>query len=204
PPVELLAICWCLEVGASLIMVRGGLREADMSTVVPLVLGSSLALPFGVWLTHSLPIETSKLVALSLIVALALSQLAKLRLSFLATKPGTFGAGALAGTATGLAGVGGMVIALYVLAREAPARQMRANLVMFLAISSAITFFTYLAYGMFTTETILRGLLLVGPAILGVIAGSRLFLPKLEPYYRPFCLSLLVALASLSIVRTAL
>ncbi|MEM9271317.1 MAG: TSUP family transporter, partial [Pseudomonadota bacterium] len=176
----------------------------DMGAVIPLVIGSSLALPFGVWLTFSLPVETSKLVALSIIVGLAFTQLFKLRLPFLATTPGTYAAGAVAGTATGLSSVGGMVVALYVLAREAPAREMRANLVMFLAITSVITFFTYLAYGLFTSETIFRGLALVAPTLLGVVAGSKLFLPRLERYYRPFCLSLLVALASLSIVRTVM
>ncbi len=203
PPIALIPICWFLEMAASLLMVRGGFREADNSIVIGLVIGSIIGTPLGLALTTALPVETSKLIALVIILILALTQLLNLRLPFLATRPGLYGSGLLAGIVTGLASVGGMVVALYVLARQAPARVMRASLVMFLFLTSLTSFIYLWLYGMMTPETIWRGLLLSVPALAGVVAGKALFRPVFEQYYRPFCLSLLVFLAGLGLVRTA-
>lgn len=201
PPVQLIPICWWLEMTASFLMVRGGWREADRGVVIGLVLGSTLGVPIGLYLTTSLPVEISKLIALLLVVGLALTQLAKIRLAFLATRPGLWGSGILAGIVTGLASIGGMVVALYVLARDAPARQMRASLVLFLFLSALTSMITFLIYGVMDQLAVLRGLAFALPTALGVILGKLLFMPSLERYYRPFCLSLLIGLAGVSLAR---
>ncbi len=203
-PVDLIPICWFLEMSASALMVRGGFAEADKTVVTGLVIGSAMGLPVGLLLTTSVPEDTSKLIALLLILALAATQMARIRMPFLATKPGLYGSGFTAGIATGLASVGGMVVALYVLAQNAPARSMRASLVMFLFVSAVISFVTLTLYGLMTSQTVARGLILAIPAALGVIVGKRLFIPRFEPYYRPFCLTLLMGLAALGIVRMSL
>ncbi len=87
-PIALIPILWFQEMTASLLMVRGGMNEANRRVVTGLVLGSAFGLPLGLSLTQALPVDTSKLVALSVIVVLAASQLAKLRLPALATRPG--------------------------------------------------------------------------------------------------------------------
>lgn len=200
-PIALIPILWFQEMTASLLMVRGGMKDASRRVVTGLVLGSAFGLPIGLSLTQSLPVDTSKLVALSVIVVLAATQLAKLRLPVLATRPGLWGSGILAGIVTGLAGVGGMVVALYVLASNAPAREMRASLVMFLFASSLISLATLTYFGVMNTEAALRGLALAPASALGVIAGKSLFRPAWEPYYKPFCLCLLIGLATLGILR---
>ncbi|TCL01317.1 hypothetical protein BXY66_2630 [Shimia isoporae] len=204
PPIALIPILWFQEMTASLLMVRGGWKEANRRTVTGLVLGSAIGVPIGLTLTQSLPVDTSKLLALSVIVLLAATQLAKLRLPFLATRAGLWGSGVLAGIATGLAHVGGMVVALYVLASNAPAREMRASLVLFLFASSLISLMTYLIFDVMTAQSALRGLALAPASALGVIAGKTMFRPAWEPYYKPFCLSLLIALATLGILRQSI
>ena len=96
--------------------MRDGVRQWDRAVVTGLVVGSGLGLPIGLYLTNTLPIETSKAIALGVILTLAALQLLKVRAAFLATKPGVYLSGLTAGMATGLASVGGMVVALYVLA----------------------------------------------------------------------------------------
>ncbi|SMP02723.1 sulfite exporter TauE/SafE family protein [Shimia sagamensis] len=200
-PITLIPILWFQEMTASLLMVRGGMKEANRRVVTGLVLGSAFGLPMGLSLTQELPVDTSKLVALSVIVVLAATQLAKLRLPILATRPGLWGSGILAGIVTGLAGVGGMVVALYVLASNAPAREMRASLVMFLFASSVISLATLTYFGVMNTQSALRGLALAPASAIGVIAGKAFFRPNWEPYYKPFCLCLLIGLATLGILR---
>jgi len=202
PPVELIPMLWWLEMSASLMMLKGGWADADRKTAIGLVIGSTMGWPLGLWMTTSLPVATSKAVALCLIVALAATQLAKIRLSFLATKPGLYGTGVLAGIASGLAHVGGMVVALYVLASDAPARQMRGSLVLFLFLGSITSMITLLVFGVMDFSGVTRGLVFAIPTMIGVFAGQRLFTERLAPYYRPFCLTLLMGLAASSLIRS--
>ncbi|MEM9788316.1 MAG: sulfite exporter TauE/SafE family protein [Pseudomonadota bacterium] len=202
PPVELLPMLWWLELSASLLMLKGGWADADRGTAIGLVIGSTAGWPLGLWLTVTLPVETSKLIALSIIILLAASQLSKLKLTFLASKPGLYGTGIVAGIVSGLAHVGGMVVALYVLASDAPARQMRGSLVLFLFLGSLTSMITLLIFGVMDFSGVTRGLIFAAPTMLGVYLGQKLFIPSLARYYRPFCLTLLCALALVSIVRT--
>jgi hypothetical protein len=204
PPVQLIPVCWVLEMVASALMARGGWADADRTVTVGLVGGAAIGVPLGLALTTSIDIETSKLVALFVILVLAATQLAKLRMPFLATKTGLWSSGILSGLATGLAGVGGMVVAVYTLAANSPARQMRGSLVVYLFASSIVSLFMLLGFGLMDGTALARGLALALPAALGVIGGKLLFTPRFEPYYRPFCLSLLIGLASLGLIRTAL
>jgi len=204
PPIQLIPVAWWLELTASLLMVRGGWRDADRGVVIGLVVGSALGLPLGMGLTTVLDIQTSKAVALGVIVALAAAQLARIRLAFLATRAGLYGSGLLAGIVTGLASVGGLVVAIYVLSQDAPARAMRASLVLFLFLGAFTSMITFLAYGVMDKTAVQRGLALALPTGCGVLIGKALFTQKLEPYYRPFCLSLLILLASAGLARLAL
>ena len=201
PPVELIPVLWWLELAASVIMLRGGFRDADRRAAYTLSAGSYLGWPLGLWLTTTLPVATSKTVALGLVVGLSVSQLARLRLAFLASPSGTFFAGFLAGIVSGLAHIGGMVVALYVLARNDPARSMRGTLVLFLFLGSLGSLVFLLSFGVMDKTTALRALVLIAPTALGVWLGQRLFIPRWERYYRPFCLSLLIALAAFSLIR---
>ncbi len=201
PPVELIPMLWWLEMSASLMMMKGGWAEADRPTAYGLVIGSTVGWPFGLWMTTSLPVATSKTVALSIIIALAAATLAKVRLNFLATKPGLYGSGFVAGVASGLAHVGGMVVALYVLARNAPAASMRGSLVLFLFLGSLTSMITQLAFGVMDMSGVARGLTFAVPTMIGVFLGQQLFIERLTPYYRPFCLSLLIFLAGAGLIR---
>lgn len=202
PPVQLIPICWWLEMTASVLMAKGGWQEADRGVVMGLVIGSTVGVPFGLLLTTSISPDASKLIVLVLIIALALTQLAKIRLPFLATKPGLYGSGFAAGVATGLASVGGMVIAIYVLSQDAAANKMRAALVLFLFVSSITSLITLLWFGVMNNTAVARGLSLALPTMLGVILGQMLFVPRFAAYYRPLCLSLLCALAGAALIRT--
>lgn len=204
PPVALIPICWWLEMTASALMVRSGWREADRRVVFGLAFGSMVGVPIGLALTTSLPEVTSKIVAVSIIILLAITQLAKIRMPFLATRPGLYGSGLTAGIVTGLSGVGGMVVALYVLAQDAAAKQMRAALVMFLFIGALTSLVTYLWFGVMDENAAIRGVALIVPTAIGVVMGQRLFSPRFEPYYKPFCLYLLIALGAASLFRLAL
>lgn len=204
PPIELIPMLWWLEMSASLLMLKGGWDGADKVMTYGLVGGSVIGWPIGLALTVTLPVAASKAIALGLIVALAATQLAKIRLAFLATKPGLYGSGIMAGLVSGLSSVGGMVVAVYVLAVQRPAAVMRATLVLYLFFSSAISMLVLVAFGVMDLSGVARGLVFAIPTMIGVVLGQQLFTERLAPYYRPFCLILLIGLASFGLIRTQL
>ncbi|WP_420862418.1 sulfite exporter TauE/SafE family protein [Algirhabdus cladophorae] len=201
PPVALIPICWWLEMAASVLMLRGGFKDANKPVVFLLAGASAIGVPLGLWATMSISLEASKTIALVLVAVLAATQLAKIRLPFLATKSGTATAGLCAGIVTGLASIGGMVIALFVLAQNTQAREMRANLVLFLFLGAVTSLVSYSLSGIMDRDAIIRGLALAVPTLAGVWIGKTFFTPKYEPYYKPFCLTLLIGLAAAGLIR---
>lgn len=204
PPRALIPICWILEMTASLLMVRGGFREADRRVALTLALTSAAGTPAGLWLTTRLPVEDTRVLALGVLLVLSAMQLARIRMGWLATNAGLVGTGVVAGVVTGIASIGGMVVALYVLAQEAPARVMRASLVLFLFASSFLTLLWQSGFGLFDGPALARGLALAPVVAAGVLIGKATFRPALEPYYKPFALCLLIGLAGTSLIRAVL
>lgn len=204
PPLELIPMLWFLEMSASILMLKNGWDGADKTMTYGLAGGSFIGWPIGLALTASLPVATSKTVALSVIVVLAATLLAKIRMPFLATKTGLYGSGVLAGIASGLASVGGMVVAVYVLAAQSPANVMRASLVLYLFLTSVISLVILIAFGVMDIASVTRGFVFAAPTMIGVIIGQQFFTERLARYYRPFCLALLIGLAILGLIRTQL
>ncbi len=202
PPLALIPMLWFLEMAGSLAMFKGGLADAHRPTAKGLIIGSGLGLPIGLLLNLQLPTDTSKAVALTILIVLALSQLFKLRLPFLATTAGTYGAGLVAGIITGFSGAGGMFIALYMLSRQLDPRTMRGTLSIYLLGAGIIGLTTHLLIGTMDQVAVARGLFFIIPTLIGLYVGRALFIPRLEPYYKPFCLTLLLGLASLGLLRT--
>lgn len=201
PPVELIPMLWLLELLSSLLLARASARDANIPLALLLVAGTWVGLPIGLALTTTMPVDTSRNVVLFLILGLAALQLARVRLPGLNSKPGTIVAGFLAGIATGLGNVGGMVVALYVLARGDAARAMRGTLVIILFAGSAGGFVYLQLFGVMTMQSTLRGAVFAVPTLAGVWIGAGLFRPAWESYYKPVCLVLLMGLAAVGLIR---
>ena len=201
PPVELIPICWWLETAASVLMLRSGWQQADRKVAITLAMMSALGVPIGITLTTQLEAASSQIVVLAIISVLALSQLFKLKIAFLSTSPGLYLSGFTAGIVTGLAHVGGMVVALYTLSTNAAANKIRASLVLFLFIGTATSMVTFIWAGVMDSVAVQRGIVFAVPTMIGVWLGTQLFRPRFAPYYRPLCLLLLIVIAVVGITR---
>lgn len=201
PPIELIPICYVLEAAASMTMFRGGMKDADMRVVWGLVIWSALGIPIGLFATTSIDTDVSRLIALTVILSLTIAQLLRLRPKFLATTTGLFASGFVAGIVTGLASVGGMVVALYVIALRTDVKTMRASLIMFLFIGMATSLVYLLLYDMMTPLAFRRGLTFVPIVLVGVLLGTLLFRPSLAHLYKRVCLILLISLCVVGLGR---
>lgn len=204
PPVDLIPMLWLQEMAASIVMARGGWRDADRKTTALLVAGNWTGWPVGLLLTTTLPASASSLTALIIILALAVLQLVRLRIPGLHTRAGTLASGFVAGIVSGIAHVGGMVVALFVLNQDRAARSMRGTLVLYLFVGALGSLIYLAVFGVMTQTALIRGVFFIPVTFIGVWLGTRLFSPRWEPYYRPFCLCLLIGLAVLGLLRLAL
>ena len=203
PPVQLIPVFWFLEMSASLLLMKGGWADADRRMAMTLFVTSSLALPAGLLISLGIDATLSKTIALSVLILFAVAQLAHVRLPLFEARSGAAVTGVTAGLVTGVAGAGGMVIELFTLARDLPARMMRGTLNIYLLGAGFLGLVTHLAVGTMTHEAVTRGLVLTVPTLLGVVLGRALFVPRWERFYKPICLVLLTGLAGASLVRLA-
>ncbi|WP_305984251.1 sulfite exporter TauE/SafE family protein [Roseibium sp. MMSF_3544] len=201
PPVELIPVCFLLEAAASLAMFRGGLRDASWGTAVTLALFSAIGIPLGLALTTSIDAELSKLFALLLVLFLTFLQLLKINVLPTSERYALPATGFAAGVVSGLASVGGMVIALYVLASPKKAREMRGALVLYLFFSLFTSSITLFLFDVLDEQAAARGAILSPLVLAGVFIGSKLFSRSLDQTYRRVCLYLLVVFASAGLVR---
>ena len=204
PPVSLIPICFILEGLAGVIMFKGGIRHADMTLVWGLSIGSAIGAPIGLYATTSIDVDLSKLIALMVILSLTTALLFKFRPKFLATRPGLYGSGLTAGVVSGLASVGGMVVALYILASEPEVKKIRASLVMYLFIGMFTSLIYLFVYDMMTMQAFWRAAVFSPIVLLGVFLGGLLFRPAYEHLYKRVCLLLLVGLCVLGLARQIL
>ena len=202
PPVELIPVCFLLELAASVAMFRGGLRDAKLSTAVTLALFSTIGVPLGLLLTTSIDLELSKLFALGLVLSLTILQLLKVNFHLASERVALPVTGFVAGIVSGLASIGGMVIALYVLASPKKAREMRGSLVLFLFFSMFTSSVTLILFGVLNEQSLIRGAVLSPLVLAGVFAGTAMFSKSLDQTYRRGCLYLLLLFAGAGLVRT--
>ena len=201
PPIELIPVCWWMEFVASVFMIRNGWKDSDKKISIILWLGAVFGLPIGIALTTILYFQTSKIVVLVLILILAIILLRNFKIQFLSTSVGTISSGVFAGVATGLASIGGMIVAIYVLASQNSARRVRASIVLYIFLNSVTTFIFLILFDVMDHKAFVRGVLLAVPSSIGVVLGSILFMQKLEKYYRPFSLGLLISFSLVGLIR---
>lgn len=167
-------------------------RGADKREVGVMGGGAAVGIPLGTVLLVQLdPVHIRWA-----IVVLATAMLALLvsgwRYHGKPTTPLTFGVGAFAGVCSGAAQVGGPAVIAYWLGSTSPPPVIRANIILYFAISTAIAIVTYLAAGVLTL-TVVKLALVVGPVYgAGLFLGARLFGVADETIFRRICYALIV------------
>ena len=108
------------------------------------------------------------------------------------TRPLALGVGAFAGVCSGAAQIGGPAVIAYWLGSTSPSAVIRANIILYFSISTAIAIVTYLAVGVLTL-TVVKLAIAVGPFYgAGLFLGSRLFGVADETIFRRICYALIV------------
>ena len=179
----------------SLPMLPAAWRGADRRGVVVMGAGTLLGVPLGVWvLTHVDPVALRWALSFGILLLVA-GLAAGWRYGGQPRHAVTVAVGAVSGFLTGVAGIGGSVAVAYWLSGASAADRVRANMVLFLALSQVFAVAAYGMSGLFTAAV--GGLALAAaPAfLLGVVLGTRMFGMAAPETFRRICLALIVLAA---------
>ncbi|NRG17382.1 sulfite exporter TauE/SafE family protein [Rhizobiales bacterium] len=178
------------------IVVRS-VRICNWKTVLPAVIGAALFVPTGAYIlavAEPLAVRWSITIIATMLLALLLSGW---RYKGTPKAPISFGVGVSSGFLGGVSQLAGPPMVAFWLSGPEPPFIIRANLMVFFAFASAMTYIAYAVNGFFTGE-VLRLLVLAVPAYgFTIYLGSRGF-GKVDPkIYRAAAYSL-IALAVIS------
>jgi uncharacterized membrane protein YfcA len=179
--------------------IPDALRKADKREVSTMALGAAIGIPIGTMIL----VYLSPLHIRWGITVLATAMLALLisgwRYRGKPTAPLTFTVGGIGGVFSGAAQVGGPAVVAYWLGSIAPAAIIRANIILYFAISTAIAMVAYF-FGGVLTLTVAKLALVVGPVYgLGLFLGSRLFGIADEAVFRRICYGLIAVAVLVSL-----
>lgn len=175
-------------------LVPGAFRRADRREVAVMSLGALIGVPSGVYLlTHLAPL-TIRWAIIGICAALLALLLTGGRYHGRPKAPLTIGVGALSGLFSGASQVGGPPVIAYWLGGAIPANIVRANIVLYFEVSTALTLINYLIGGLFVSALVPLCLMTAPAYGLGLWAGTRLFGVASEVAFRRICLAL-IALA---------
>jgi uncharacterized membrane protein YfcA len=184
---------------AAAALIPNAWRLADKRDVGTMSIGGLAGVPLGAWvLIKSDPLVIRWAIALfgTLLLGLLISGW---RFRGTPTTAITVGVGGVAGLLSGAAQVGGPPIVAYWLSGSLSAETVRANIVLYFAISTVVSVMAYLAGGLLTTSVV--GLALItGPIYgLGLFIGSRVFGFASEVTFRRTCFALIAFAIMLSL-----
>jgi uncharacterized protein len=180
-------------------LIPNAWRHADRRDVGTMSIGAFAGIPLGAWvLIKSDPLWIRWAIALlgTLLLALLISGWRYRGKPTVAT---TVIVGGAAGLLSGAAQVGGPPIVAYWLSRPIKAETVRANIVLYFAITTLISGVAYVAGGLLT-RSVVELALVTGPVYgIGLYLGSRMFGLASEITFRRICFALIAVAIALSL-----
>ncbi|MBZ5762480.1 sulfite exporter TauE/SafE family protein [Rhizobium sp. VS19-DR104.2] len=174
-------------------------RRSDRRGVWTMAVGAAMGVPLGTaMLTMIDPLAVWWIIVL-VVVLLLILLVSGWRYHGRPSAPLTIGVGAVSGMFTGAAQIGGPPVVVYWLGGSIPSAIVRANIVLYFAISTVLTGASYVIGGLIT-ELVVVFALTTGPLYgSGLYLGSQLFGRASETVFRWICYGLISAAAVFSL-----
>lgn len=180
-------------------MLPNGWQRANRGEVFTMVAGALVGVPLGTTLLALAPTLAVRWITCAIVFLMLAFLISGWRYHGRPRTALTVGVGGLAGIFGGAAQMSGPPIVAYWLGGAFPALTVRANLVLYFALSSVISAISYLVAGLLSLQVLVLALV-VGPAYgLGLVLGSRLFGLASEKTFRWICFALIAAAALASL-----
>lgn len=176
-------------------LIPNAWRNANRRDVGLMAIGAAVGVPLGTFvLLHVDPVTIRWGIVVLVVLLLALL-MSGWRYHGQPKAPLTAAVGLASGICSGTAQVGGPPVVAYWLGAVIPARTVRANIVLYFAISSCLSIASYAFGGLLTLQSIQLSIL-IGPAFaIGLYGGWKLFGRASEQTFRRICYALIAAAA---------
>jgi uncharacterized protein len=203
PPLALLygpqvavPVALLLESFAAAPMLAQTRRAVRWRVIGPILGTACAAAPLGAWVLTVADAGVLRRAIAGIVVVFGLTLLGGWRYAGPQRLATSIGLGALSGTMAGATSIGGPPVILYLLSGPDRVEVTRANLTLFVAVTSLAGIAALWVAGVLTAATALTGLLLAPGYYAGLIAGGRLFPRFSDTRFRQFTLALLVAVSA--------
>lgn len=179
--------------------IPDALRKAEKREVSIMALGAAIGIPLGTLIL----VRLDPMHIRWTIVVLASAMLALLasgwRYHGKPTAPLSFIAGGAAGICSGAAQTGGPIVVSYWLGSPGSPPIIRANIILYFAISTTIAMVSYFFGGVLTLQVVEISLVVAPVYAAGLFLGSRLFGVADETIFRRICYALIVVAVAVSL-----
>lgn len=203
-PAQVIPSIFMLEVAASLHMLPTIWRDVHWRSLGPLILGSFIGTPVGVYALANTPQQPMTL-ALSVFVLVATLLLWRgFALKSMPSAPATLAAGTAAGLANGAFGIGGPPVILFYFASPAGHAAGRASLVAYFMVSDLIGLGFLGQEGLVNEQSLILTLAFLPALVAGVWLGARSFKTADPARFRKIVLLVLAALAFITAAKASL
>ena len=170
-------------------------RMCRWRDVIPLAIGASVALPFGVWVLLIADPDVLQ-VAICLMILVLVGVLSSgWRYAGQPAVVHSLGVGSASGLLGGSTGIGGPPVILFWLGGQSQAPQVRANIIAYFAFTGVVNLAALAVGGLFTREVLGLSALLMPVYGLALWAGARSFRLASETFFRRTAYILIAAVA---------
>lgn len=185
-----------LEAFAAAHMMPEAVRNARWRTIAPISLAACVTVPLGGYLLVTADPQVLRRAIAAIVIIFSLLLLTGARYK------GTHGLGtsvtlgAMSGTMLGATSIGAPPVILYLLSGPDPVHITRANLTLYVVVTSAAGLVMLLARGVLDWTSAFTALLLAPFYYGGVVLGARLFSRFSDQRFRQFTLVLMLAVST--------
>ena len=209
-PLFAVVVVTILELIPSIQLLPNSIKHCQWRSVLPMALTGLVTVPVGVSL---LAITNEQVMKLFIAILILLS------VSILYFKPGNsthtpirkqssffkkqvVTAGGLSGLLSGATGLGGVPVILYYLSSHTAAVCVRSSMIVFLSITSLISFLTFLFKDLITNQIVTFSILVLPVFVIAIWLGGKMFNRASEQSFRNFTLVLLACIGLFMMIQT--
>lgn len=200
-PALIIPMLILLELAASLHMLRGVWHEVAWKLLLTMALGVLVTTPVGVYILSIAPEPLLRLLLSLSILVLALLLASGYVYHGPLSRPVLVGVGSISGLFNGVAGIGGMPVAIFLAAANLSVARIRATMVVFLFTIGIVFVGSGIVGGIYSGPIVTSFGVALLPMALGIALGTRLYHRLDDRVLRRVVLWVLVLLAVVGVVR---
>ena len=199
-PSEAISVVFLLESVSAIPLLRRAYRHCSWQTLVPICASAAILLPFGVAAQSRMDPETVRSAIASMVVIFSVLLMLGIRMRREPFPWASSTIGGVSGFLTGLTGIGGAPVIVYLLASKDPAEISRANLMIFITFIASFGLLVLALNGLIGLSGFYLMLMMTPIYLIGGFGGDRLVHGLPVVAVRRFTLSFLALSGLVSLV----